>query len=194
MARRKKYDFQPDKTGAGLLSKLYITRLQRLKLLRWTLLAVLLVVLSVVQDVILCKLSVFGATTDLVPCTIILICVHLGAEKSCVFALIASAVYKFTGTSPGYYVIALIPLLGVLAAALRQNFFRRSLSSILLCACVAVMVYEMAVFGFGVLFQSTVPDKVLRFVIRGGLSLLSYPATYPLTKAITKIGETSWKD
>lgn len=30
MARRRKYEFRPDKTGPGLLSRLYLTKLQRL--------------------------------------------------------------------------------------------------------------------------------------------------------------------
>ena len=84
MAKRK-YEFRPDKTQAGLLNKLYMTPQQRLAALRWVLYAILLVVVSVIQDVILCKISIFGATTDLVPCVIILICVELGAEKTAIF-------------------------------------------------------------------------------------------------------------
>ena len=42
---RKKYEFQPDKQGAGFFSKLYLTRKQRLSLLRWCLYALVLLVL-----------------------------------------------------------------------------------------------------------------------------------------------------
>ena len=193
MAKRK-YAFRPDKPRFDLFSKLYMTKQQRLSLLRWVLFTVLLMLLSAVQDVVFCKVSLFGATTDLVPCAIILICVQLGGDKSCVFALIAATMYKFTGTSPGYYVIGLIPILGVLAGVLRQSYFRRSVSSILLCACLAVLLYEMGIFGFGLLLQHTAPDKVLRFLLTGGLSLLSYPILYPIISAIDKIGEKTWKD
>ena len=41
---RKKYEFQPDKQGAGFFSKLYLTRKQRLSLLRWCLYALVLLV------------------------------------------------------------------------------------------------------------------------------------------------------
>jgi len=193
MARRK-YEFRPDRTQAGLINKLYLTPKQRLTILKWVLYALILVVLSVMQDVVLCKASFFGATTDLVPCAIILICVELGADKSAVFSLIAALLYQFSGTAPGYYVIALIPLLGVLAAVIRESLFRKSLSSTILCACVAVLLYEMSIFAFGLLFQSTALARVIRFLITGGLSLLSYPILYPLTTAIEKIGENTWKD
>ena len=193
MAKRK-YEFRPDKTGASVLNKLYLTPKQRMTILRWVLYALMLVVLSVLQDVILCKASIFGATTDLVPCAIILICVELGAETSAVFALIAALLYQFSGTAPGYYVIALIPVLGILAAVVRQSFFRKSLSSTMLCACTAVLLYEMSIFAFGLLFQNTSLVRAIRFLITSGLSLLSYPIVYPLTTAVEKIGEKSWKD
>ena len=193
MARRK-YEFRPDKSQTSLLNKLYLTPTQRLKILRWVLYALMLVLLSVIQDVILSKVHLFGATTDLVPCAIILICVVLGAEASAVFSLIAALLYQFSGTAPGYYVIALIPILGIFAAVARQSFFRKSLSSTLLCSCSAVVLYEISIFAFGLLFQNTSLFRVVRFLITSGLSLLSYPILYPLTTAVEKIGEKTWKD
>lgn len=193
MARRK-YEFRPDKTQSSLINKLYLTPRQRLTILRWTLYALMLVVLSVIQDVVLCKAHIFGATTDLVPCAIILICVELGAERSAVFSLIAALLYQFSGTAPGYYVIAMIPILSILASLIRKSLFRKSLSSTMLCACLAVMLYEMGVFAFGLLFQSTSLTRMTRFLLTGGLSLLSYPILYPLVTTIEKIGEKTWKD
>ncbi len=193
MAKRK-YEFRPDKTGTSLLSKLYLTPKQRLSILRWVLYALILVVLSVVQDVIFSRAHLFGATTDLVPCAIILICVELGAETSALFSLIAALLYQFSGTAPGYYVIALIPVLSIFAAVARQSFFRKSLSSTMLCACTAVVLYEMGIFAFGLLFQNTSLIRVTRFLTTSGLSLLSYPVLYPLTTAVEKIGEKTWKD
>ena len=104
----KKYEFKQDKQGAGFWSKLYLTPKQRLTFLRWFLICALLMVVSVLQDVILCRFQLFGATTDLVPCVIILICVFLGTNSSSLFVLLGSLAYQFSGTSPGYYVIPLI--------------------------------------------------------------------------------------
>ncbi len=193
MAKRK-YEFRPDKTESSLLNKLYLTPQQRLNILRWFLYGLMLLVLSVVQDVFLCRTHFFGATTDLVPCAIILICVELGAEKSCIFSLIAALLYMFSGSAPGYYVIGLIPVIGVTAALIRQIVFRKTISSTMLCACIAVVLYEMGIFAFGLLFQNTALFRVVRFLITAGLSLLSYPILYPLTIAIEKIGEKTWKN
>ena len=89
MAKRI-YEFKPDRERGSLLDKLLLTQRQRMTLLRWILVVVVLVVLSLLQDVILCHLDVFGATTDLVPCAIFLICMMLGVETGSVFALIAA--------------------------------------------------------------------------------------------------------
>ena len=193
MAKRK-YEFRPDKTQAGLLNKLYLTQKQRIALLQWVLYALILLVLSLIQDVILCRASIFGATTDLIPCAIILICVQLGADRSAVFALVAALLYQFSGSAPGYYVIALIPILALLAAVVRKALFRKTTSSTLLCACIAVFLYEMCIFAVGLLFQNTALFRLIRFPITAGLSLLIYPILYPLTNAIERIGDTLWKD
>ena len=193
MAKRK-YEFRPDKLQSGLLNKLYLTQKQRIALLQWLLYALMLLVLSLIQDVILCKASIFGATTDLVPCAIILICVQLGADRSAIFALIAALLYQFSGAAPGYYVIALIPVLALFAAVIRKALFRKTTSSTLLCACIAVFLYEMSIFAVGLLFQNTSLLRLIRFPITAVLSLLSYPILYPLIKAIERIGETLWKD
>ena len=84
----KKYEFQPDKPRSSWLSKLHLTRLQRLALLKWVLYSLMLLVLSVVQDVILCRFRLFGATTELVPLGIFLICLVEGTERGSLFALI----------------------------------------------------------------------------------------------------------
>lgn len=191
---KRKYEIRPDKVRTDFFGKFYLTRTQRLTLLRWVLFALILIVLSLIQDVILCKANFFGTTTDLVPCAIILICVQLGGDNCCIFALIASLLYKFSGSAPGYYVVGLIPLLGVMAAVVRQGYLRRSFSSTMLCSCTATMLYEIGIFAFGLLFQHTILSRAASFLITGGLSLLSYPILYPIIKAIDKIGDHTWKD
>ena len=66
----KKYEFQPDKPYSSRLNKLQLTKQQQKQVLKWCLYALLLIVLSVLQDVVLCRMRLFGGTTDLVPCGI----------------------------------------------------------------------------------------------------------------------------
>ena len=193
MARRK-YEFRPDKVKTDILGKIYLTPQQRKKVLQWLLYALLVLVASVLQDVVFCRLDFFGATTDLVPCIIILVCVQIGADRGAIFALVAAMLYKFSGSAPGYYSMALIPVLALLTAMFRQSYFRRSFGSVALCVTAAVVLYEMLVFVCGLIFVNTVPFRAIRFLLTGLLSALAIPVVYPVTNAIEKIGEKSWKD
>ena len=116
MAKKNRVDFKPDAAGATLLGRLYLTQRQRKNLLKWFLYALLCLVLSVVQDVICSRLYIFGATTDLIPCALLLICLFQGAQSGGTFTLIAALLYYFSGSAPGVYVILLLPLLLVGAA------------------------------------------------------------------------------
>ena len=70
----KKFDIQPDKPHSGFFGKLYLTKKQRKVLTKWVLYSLVLLALSLLQDVMLCHVRLFGATTDLIPCGIFLIC------------------------------------------------------------------------------------------------------------------------
>lgn len=191
---KKRYEFRPDKTGSGLLNKLYLTKKQRLSILKWSLYGVALLILSVLQDVILCRFSLFGATTDLVPCAILLICVYHGAEAGSVFALVAAAVYQFSGTAPGYYIIAVITVFGLVATTFRQGYLRKSMSADILCAGVAFALYELTIYLVAVFSGISSPARMLTMVLTFLLTMLFMPVFYPVTAAIDKIGGESWKE
>ena len=92
MLFKRKYEFKPDRTDGGTLKKLYLTPLQRKKLLKWALVGVVLVVLSLLQDVVLSQISIYGATFCLVPCGILLCAMFFDPETAAVFTLISSTV------------------------------------------------------------------------------------------------------
>lgn len=190
---KRKNEFRPDKNRSAI-HRLYLTKKQRLSVLKWLLMTVALVLLSIVQDVILCRVSIFGATTDLVPYAILLVCVILDPEVGCLFALISSAVYYFSGSAPGPYVIALLTLLGVLVAILRQSYLRFSFGTVCLCAAVAILVYELALFVIGLLLDYTTGKAVLHFLLTGAFGVVLVPALYPVFTAIAKIGGETWKE
>lgn len=190
----RKYEFKPDRSGSGLLHKLYLTQKQRRTLLKWLLYGLMLLVLSVVQDVILCQTRLFGATTELVPCGIFLICVTVGAEAGCVFSLVAAFLYLFSGTAAGYYCVVFITGLAVAVTLLRQSYLRRSFSSTMLCVAAAMVVYEVLVFAFGLFFGLTTFARLGGFLITAVLSLATAPILYSVVNAIGAIGGESWKE
>lgn len=191
---KKKYEFRPDRTDSGWLRKLYLTKKQRLSLLKWLLYALVLLVLSVLQDVILCRMDIFGTTTDLVPCAILLICVYQGTENGCVFALISACFYQFSGTAPGYYVIVLLPALGIFTALLRQCYLRKTKSADLLCTGCATIVYELSLFVICAFSGLTGWGRWLQYLLTALLSLIPLPVLYPISRAIDKIGGEVWKE
>lgn len=191
---KRKYEFKPDKDRTSALSKLYVTKKQRLTLVKWLLMALVLVLISVVQDVILSKVAIFGAHTDLLACAILTVCVLQDPEVGCVFALVGSSLYWFSGSAPGSYVIALLTVLGVLVSIFRHSYLRFSFGSTMLCTVVAVMVYELLVFAIGYFLGRTTASRLLGFCITGGVSLAVMPLLYPVFVAIGKIGGESWKE
>ncbi len=194
MARRSKYEFKPDKRQATFLKRLYMTRLQRQQLLKWTLLSAACVLMLIIQDVIMSRIHLSGATTDLAVCMILLIGVYEGTENGSLFALIASIVYLFTGSSPGPACIGLITVLTVFINLLRQNLWRRSFASTLLCTGMAIMAYEMGVFVVGLSSGLTILARAGVFFLTGVLTCIAVLPLYPLVRAISKIGGDTWKE
>lgn len=190
----KRNEFRPDKPRSGFFDKLLLTRLQRRSVLRWGLYTLLLVLLSVLQDVILCRFRIFGATTELVPCGIFLICITEGLEKGSVFSLIASCFYLFSGTPAGNYILVFIPVLAVAVTLFRQSYLRKGFSATMLCTVFAVLVYEMAVFGIGLFFSQTTLGRIGSHLLTGVMTLVAAPILYPVINAISTIGGDAWKE
>lgn len=189
-----KRDFKPDKSGAGLRNKLHLTQQQRRSLLKWTLYGVMLLVLSLLQDVVLCRFRLFGATTELVPCGIILICVLEGAERGSVFTLVASVLYLFSGTAAGPYSVVFLTFLAIGVTVLRQAYLQKGFFAALICTAVAMIGYEMLNFGIGLFLSLTIPGRAWGFLLTALLSLLAVPALYPISLTIGKIGGHIWNE
>jgi len=190
----KQKDFQPDRPRSGLLSKLYLTKRQRQSILKWVLYTLLLVLLSVVQDVLLCRMRLFGATTELVPCGILMICLAEGMEAGSVFSLIASCGYLFSGSAAGYHSIVLLTFLSIYLTYFRQSYLRKGFSATMLCVAVGVIVYELTVFLVGVFFGQTYLSRIGVALTTGLLTLISAPILYPLIRGISTIGGEAWKE
>lgn len=191
MAKRK-YEFQPDRPQVSILDKLYLTKTQRTSLLRWTLHALVVLILSLVQDVMLCRMSILGATTDLVPGAIFTLCMLLGCERGCVFALVAGALFEFSGMGPGFHAIALIPVIAIGLSMLQQTVLRKGTSSDLLTSAVAIMLYELVIFAIGVATGETAMFRLISAVATGVMTVLCGYILYPIFTAIEKIGGNTW--
>ena len=190
---RKKYDFRPD-AKSDRFKGFHMTRLQRLNILKWLLFALLGIFLLVIQDVIMSRVRIFGAPTDLPAAFILLITVLVGSNYGSVFVLAASLFYWFSGSAPGPYCIALLTFLGVIAAILRQIWWRRGLRSTVICAGCALILYEVAVFIIALLSGLAPWSRVGVFLLTALYSCAIMVPLYPLACKIGKIGGEPWKE
>ena len=190
----KKYEFKPDKPRSGTMSKLFLTKKQRSALLKWSLYGLILLVLSVLQDVLLSRFRIFNATTELVPCGIFLICLAEGLEGGSVFSLVASALYLFSGTAPGYYAIVYITFLCVLVTFFRQSFLQKGFLADMLCTGAAVAIYTLAVFFTGVFLEYTMLSRIGSHLVTAVLSIAPAPLLYPVVQGVRTVGGDLWKE
>ena len=191
---RKKHEFRPDTFREDILGKLLLTRKQAQRLLRWVLFSAVCLAGLLVQDVVMSRFTIFGTTTDLVPCCILAVCILQGAESGCVFALVASMIYCFSGSAPGIFAIPLITVIAVLTAIFRQAYLRKGFFTMLLCTAAALFLYEMATFFIGIFLGSTILSRLSAFAISTGLTLATVPILYPILLSIGKIGGEIWKE
>ena len=191
---RKQMDFRPDTTTATWGKTLRMTQQQRLRLSKWLLYILTIVLSLVIQDVIMSQVSIFGATTDLAVCAILLITVIEGTEVGSLFVLIASTLYYFSGTAPGAYSIALMSVLGIAATMFRQMYWHRSKGSIILCSAIAVAGYEMGLFVVGIMSELTLFSRVGSFLLCAAFSCAALIPMYPLIYKIGLIGGNTWKE
>ena len=191
---KKERSFRPDKVGTTVLHKLYISPSQRKTILKWSLYSLILVLISVVQDVMLSNLRLYGATTELVPCAIFLICILEGAEGGCLFTLLAAWIYLYTGTPAGPYCIVFITMLGIGMSIFRQAYLQRGFGTALLCVSLCMVFYELAVFGIGMFLGQTYGYRILGFLITALSSVLVVPVLYPVLLRIQAIGGEIWRE
>ena len=187
-------EFKPDNQDVSLLKVLHLTRVQRDTLLKWGLYIAILVGFCMIQDVIMSQITIFGATTDLVVCAILLITVIEGTEIGSVFVLIASCLYYFSGSSPGPYSVGLLTFLGIGACLFRQMYWHRNQGSIVLCAGLALLGYELGTFTVGVFSKLTHWGRLGAFTTTALLSIVVMIPLYALINRIGQIGGNTWKE
>ena len=197
MARRKlskQSEFKPDPRQNSLSGLFHVTQLQKQRMLKWTLYVLTGILLLTIQDVIMSRVSIFGATTDLPVVFILLITVIEGVDVGSLFVLFASTIYYFSGSAPGPYCIGLLCAVGIIATLLRQAYLRRTKASIVICAGIALTIYEMGLFVVGIGLGLTRWDQVFSFLITAGYSFGVMVLLYPLINKIGLIGGTTWKE
>ena len=193
-SRKKRNEFRPDPTTSTWLKTRRLTRLQKLRLLKWVLYALIVILCLVIQDVIMSQLRLFGATTDLAVGAILLITVIEGTDVGSLFVLIASMLYWFSGSAPTPICIALLTTFGIGATMFRQMFWHRSRGTLTLCACLALTAYELGLFVTGIMQGLTYFGRLPSFLLTSAYTCLVMIPLYTLVNKTGLIGGNTWKE
>lgn len=192
--RMNRNEFRPDPTASTWLKTRKLTRQQKLRLLKWVLYALIVMMCLVIQDVIMSQFRLFGATTDLAVGAILLITVIEGTEVGSLFVLIASTLYWFSGSAPTPICIALLTAFGIGATMFRQMFWHRSRGTLTLCACLALTAYELGLFVTGVMRGLTYLGRLPSFLLTSAYTCLVMIPLYTLVYKTGLIGGNTWKE
>lgn len=187
-------EFRQDTPSGGLLKVLRFTQLQRLQTLRWALYIAMCILCLVIQDVIMSRITILDTTTDLTAGILLLITVLEGSDVGSVFILISSTIYYFSGSSPGPYAVGLLTVLGIAATLFRQSYWHRSAGSIILCASLALVGYEIGVYSIGLFLGLTRWNRILAFLLTGILTSGVLIPLYHVLYRIGLIGGNVWKE
>lgn len=193
-SRKKRNEFRPDPTTSTWLKTRRLTRLQKLRLLKWVLYALIVILCLVIQDVIMSQLRLFGATTDLAVGAILLITVIEGTDVGSLFVLIASMLYWFSGSAPTPVCIALLTAFGIGSTMFRQMFWHRSRGTLTLCACLALTAYELGLFVTGIMQGLTYLGRLPSFLLTSAYTCLVMIPLYTLVNKTGLIGGNTWKE
>ena len=172
-----------------MLKHFHLTRRQWIAALKWTIYALMLLLVLIIQDVVLSKQPPFGRSLQPVPVYIVCVCVREGPERGGLFALIASVFWCLSGADYGNLSVALLPIGSILGAVLcRAALTVRFLPTFLCCAAVC-LINDSVIFAFKLVLTAVSPDQYYRLLLPGwALSLLSVPVLYFPVKAISRIG------
>lgn len=192
--RRKQPEFRPDADGSSLRKLLHFTRQQRLDVLRWVLYAGVCILMLLIQDVLMSRITIMGSTTDLAPAAILMIAVMENGEIGSLYALIASVIYFFSGSAPEAYCVILITVFGMFFSLLRQQYLHRSIGSVVVCAGLAQICYELGLWGIGLFLGMTRFDRLGRFFLTGVYSTAVMVPLYWILNKIGTMGGRQWKE
>lgn len=192
--RNRQNEFRPDPATSTWLKTRKLTRQQRLRLFKWLMYALIVIMSLVIQDVIMSQLRLFGATTDLAVGAILLITVIEGTDVGSLFVFIASILYWFSGSSPTPVSIILLTALGIGATMFRQMFWHRSRGTLTLCACLALTAYELGLFVTGLMQGLTYWGRLPSFLLTSVYTCLVMIPLYSLVYKTGLIGGNTWKE
>lgn len=173
-----------------MLDKFYITPKQWLRILRWSLYALLFLTAMMVQTVVFGNRTVLGVKPLLVPVVICCVCLREGAERGGVFALLASLFWCFSGAEYGPLSIVVQTAVPVLGAVGSRAVLSNRYMPCLFITFFTMLLEQSIVFCLKLVAGKAQTSMFFTVLLPCVLiSLLFQPVIYFLVKQTERIGD-----
>lgn len=174
-----------------MLEKLRLTPRQWKNVAKWSLYALLFLVVMLIQTVTLGNVYIFGTGLSLLPIVCCCICLTESAGNGGIFVLFASTLWCLSGADLGSVWVLLWTVLSVLTAIFCRVLLNDRILSGAVCCFVMLLCCESLGFLVKRLLEHIAGiyylTKVLPCVV---LSMLCYPLIYWVVRSIARIGGT----
>ena len=178
---------------------IHLTKRQWQGILKWSLYALLTLLVLLLQTSVLSSRPVLGTKLAPLPALIVCVCVREGPEKGGLYAVLASLFWCFSGADFGNLSVAVIPIGAMLAAVLCRAVLTLRFVPTALCCLAVTLVNASVIFLFKLILPPTVPlianpptaalENYWQVLLPGvGLSMVFVPIHYALVKLIGRIG------
>ena len=178
---------------------LHLTKLQWQGILKWSLYALLTLLVLLLQTVVLAKRPVLGIRLSPLPALMVCVCIREGPEQGGLYALLSSLFWCLSGAEFGNLSVAVIPVGAILCAVLCRAVLTLRFLPAALCCLGVSLLNELVIFAFKLILPHTVPlinnpptvapENFWRVLLPGVLlSALFIPLHYVLVKLISRIG------
>lgn len=168
-------------------------------MLKWSLYALLTLLVLLLQSVVLAKQPVLGTRLTPLPALIVCICIREGPEKGGLYAILATLFWCLSGGDFGNLSVAVIPVGAILSAVLCRAVLTLRFLPALLCCLAVSLLNDCVIFAFKLILPPTVPlisnpptvapENFWKVLLPGAaLSAFFIPLHYALVKLIGRIG------
>ena len=167
----------------------HLTRRQWFGILKWSVYVLVFLLTVVTQSAILSRLRPFGLKFSVVPILLVCICLREGPEKGGLFVLLGATFYALSGVDMGNVSLLVVTVCAVLSAFLCQTVLADRIISAAVCCFATLLINSSLIFAYKLLLGLVQPKSWLTVLLpSAALSMLFFPLTYLLVKAISRIG------
>lgn len=157
--------------------------------LKWTIYSALFLFVLLFSSVVLGDKTFFGAKLSLLPVYITCVACREGHESGGFFALITTFFWALSGASGVAVILVMLTLSCVIAGYICSAYLTRSLLPTAVFCLMSLVLSEGGVYAQRIFMGEPMPSNALLVLgITVGLSVLSAPLFWLLTRAIGKVG------